>query len=349
MSVKSTTSSPAAPHVWAETEVDDLLRRKTIEVIQQITAAHQTNTNLNTGIHYPYNYANALRAGNKLDRLKLFVNSGNSFHGYASPNHFSTLPDKESPSGKQSMTFVVKEGVAPSVALHKLQEGLSVLGCGEVCQVAQYRAVEEVLGTDKFNVLFASDSPTPLMISPKNPKNPIGKLRNYIYNQEATLEEVRKGDHVYFHNAGSYGEKNPVGPARGYNAICVDEAGNSSKFIALGWSSGGLDHTQLKEVVRSEYNVSPQNVEGVLHPTIIKALNLQEQSPLAQKQLTPQEFLAEGGGRMLLVSELHTQRITALANSTLGQARALLDSYTPQKAKRIVLSRIENPDGKKED
>ena len=166
-----------------------------------------------------------------------------------------------------------------------------------------------------------------------------------IRDQDATLSEVRKGDHVYFHNASSYGEKHPVGPSRGYNAICIDEAGESSRFTALGWSSAGLDHTQLKEVIRSEYNVSPQTVAGVLHPTIIKALNLEEPSPFAQRQLTSQEFLEEGGGRMLLLSELHTQRITALANSTLGQARTLLDSYAPRKAKRIVLSRTENRGG----
>ena len=47
------------------------------------------------------------------------------------------------------------------LALKAIRAGISLIGCGEVCQIAQYATLEEVLGTSKFDALFAADSPTP--------------------------------------------------------------------------------------------------------------------------------------------------------------------------------------------
>ena len=100
--------------------------------------------------------------------------------GGSIPKHFQLVSDRDSPSGKKVAGFVLKEGVLPNDALHAIEDGLSLFGCAEVCQIAQYAAIEDVLGTSKFNALFAADSSTPLMIGSTLPNNPISRLRLYL-------------------------------------------------------------------------------------------------------------------------------------------------------------------------
>lgn len=329
-----------APHVWTEIEVDRRLTNKVIEVMQNITRVNMSAANLDVGVHYPVSYLKALESaeGDKWQsRLKTFKDYGMSYHGYASPNHFKMVPDSDSPSGKKIMTFVLKPGVQASEALEKLENGLSILGCGETCQVAQYKAILDVLGAEKFDALFAAEGSTPLIISGTHPKNPISKLRNYIYKKEASLGDVRRGELVYFHNASSYQDKHQIGVSQGYNSICIHEAGESSKFTGLGWPADGLNHEQIKEVMRSKYNFEPFNVREVLSEKIWKQLPKPDKK-LQNKQITPAQFAKEGGGKILLVCQLDTKRITALANSTLAEARALLDSYTVSIRPRVVLA-----------
>jgi len=338
MSVSSVNAG--SPHVWTEVEVEGRLTNKVIEVMQNIARLNMSNTNLDAGVHYPLPYVKALQDSDSeknQERLKTFKEYGMSYHGYASPKHFKMVADPESPSGKQVLTFVLKPGVLASKALEKLESGLSVLGCGETCQVAQYRAILDVLGAEKFDALFAEDGPTPLIVSGTHPKNPISKLRNYICKKEANLDEVRRGDLVYFYNAASYQEKHQFGASQGYNSICMHEAGGSSRFTGLGWPSEGLNHGQIQKVMRSKYNADPANPREVLSEKIWKKLP-KTRPDFQERQITPAEFTKEGGGKIQLVCQLDTKRITALANSTLADARRLLDSYNVSIRPRIVLA-----------
>jgi hypothetical protein len=339
LSVES--STPLAPHVWTSTEVDERLTNKVIEVMQNITRMNQSNTNLDVGVYYPLPYVQALRASQEPKfqaRLNTFIEHGMAYHGYASPTYFKMVPQLDSPSGKQVMTFVLKPNVSASEALKNLQAGLSVLGCGETCQVAQYTAILDVLGPEKFDALFAADSPTPLIISGIHSKNPISKLRNYICQEKATLHDVKRGDLIYFFNASSYQDKHLIGSSQGHNSICLqEEGGDASRFGGLGWPADGLNYPQIQELMRSKYNADPVNVQKYLSAKILKNLPKQRLD-LAGKQISPANFKKEGGGKIQVVCQLDALRITALANSTIAEARRLLDSYPVVCTKqRVVL------------
>jgi hypothetical protein len=326
-------------------EVESRLNNKAIEVIQAIVGDNESRKNLfkkniqllASGIHYDCDYYNALLETNQNERLAFFKERNSFFHGYASPKHFKMINDN-TPSGKKVYSFVLMDGVLPSEALRVMKEGLSFIGCGEVCQVAQYSAILDVLGTEKFNALFASDSSTPLIIGrPQN--NPISRLRYYF--MEENPSEVKKGDLVYITNAGSYPYKHYRGIARGFNAICVDNTKGSEKFTSLGLSPEGMTRDQIVDVLIAEYNKPAQPLAGLTERTkelllkLIGRNSILMAEKLANMQITLERFKQENGGTYTLVCELDAKRIAALANGTMEQARKLLASYPIQEGTRV--------------
>lgn len=321
-------------------EVRDRLNSETVRVMRDITTDSERRksygrdpTLLKGGIFYPEDYFNALTGAAAKDRLDWFVKRNSFFHGYACHKHFDMLPNPDSPSGVQNQCYVLKQGILPSKALNAIKIGPSLLDCGSVCQIAYYSAVEKVLGSERFNALFARGTGTPLMISTKRLDNPIFKLRS-TFNKEAPPEsEITQGVLVYIKNVEQYLSKHPLGDASGYNAICVNPTIGSQTFLAFGFPAE-LTHAQIQERLISDCNSPFTRFDSIPKGIMEKLTQTPEGRQLFESanyykntQISKQQFTEFGGGKMTSQYALNAERITALANSTLPQARKLLDSY----------------------
>lgn len=315
-------------------EVRGRLQNISVEILAEITRdnAHRMDgfTNdiqlLSQGVFYLTDYFKSLKEKNQTNRINHFRDRNVFFHGYTSPNHFTLADQATSPSGKKVANFVLKNGVLPSEALDAMKNGLSLLGCGEVCQIAQYGALQDVLGTEKFNALFASNSPTPLMIGSQLPTNPISRFRLYLMQENPST--LQKGDVVFIQNATTYASKHVTGHAHAFNVLCAENTPGSEKYIGLGLPPEGLTHDQINALLLCEFNLPPDSFERWSAPirsffsgVIVKSMEWKD------AQLTPESFKELGGGKSLLACALDAERITALANSTLAEARKLLDGY----------------------
>jgi len=69
--------------------------------------------------------------------------------GYANTEYFEK-------TGR--FTFKLKEGISASKAIDALIDGPSVLDCGNATQLAYYKAILGVIGSEKFDKFFAEDS-----------------------------------------------------------------------------------------------------------------------------------------------------------------------------------------------
>lgn len=343
------THSRTAPLTLSE--VHTRLQDKTVEIIQDITSdninrkGYKENLQLLAkGISYPIDYFNALTETRQQQRIDFFRDRNNFYHGFASAKHFEMIPDNATHSGKKVGCFILKNGVLPSEALKALREGLSLVGCAEVCQIAQYGAIEDILGTEKFNMLFAANSQTPLIIGSTEPRNPISRLRIYLLKENPSPSEIKKGDLVRIANAPLYFSKHLIiGPCQAYNSICVDDTIGSQKFTALGTAPNGLTHNQMKEVLLADFNTSPNSLDYLSRGTHQKLMQhigaegIATAKSMENLQLTPAEFEAQGGGTISITCELDAKRITALANASLKAARNLFDSYDVRKGSRLLI------------
>ena len=208
---------------------------------------------LSKGVFYPPDYYNLLSQSSDPSapaRLKWFKDRDYFYHSYLSHKHFEMLPaEKNRDAGSCSkyveQSFLLMEGVAPSAAITAAKQGISVVGCGEVCQIAQYAALLSVLGP-KTDSLFAAASKTRLIIDTYFCVNPLNLLRYRIAKENPDPSEISLGDQIYIYNASSYPSKNPRGLCTGYNAICTNVTTESKKFTALGLPAAGLTHAEIE-------------------------------------------------------------------------------------------------------
>jgi hypothetical protein len=213
---------------------------------------------------------------------------------------FSLIEDSTYPTGYQG-GFILKKGKSPSEALETIRKGLTLTGCGEVCQIAHYEALLSVLGKEKFNALFAADSPTPLRIDAVNMKNPIYRL---FQNTKIDGKPIEKGTQYHFTNSRLYIMKHPTGEARGINVLCVDDTPGKEKFIGLGLDPKGETSAQIAKRLFEEYNKSPIAFELVSRDLKIKLLRRYTPEVLAyMKKLgfciyqRLEDFNGDGGGK----------------------------------------------------
>lgn len=334
--------STPKPSVRLFEEVRTQLIEKTIQTMQQITADTlarkegylQNPEKLTRGIYYPYDYFTALGKTSQTSKAEQLQNEDLFFHGHAPTDFFELSSDNESLSGKRVCTFVLKKGVLPGAALKAIREGLSILGCGETCQIAQWTAVQDILGDQKFNALFAAGTKTPLIIGSRLSTNPISVLRNYLKEKLTPSTRLKKGDHVFLNNI-SYHHKHPLGPAVGFNLICVDDTPGSEKFCGLGLPPEGVTWAELFQQLVSDYNAPPCHL-GMLSERTKRAY-LKAMGPEARKQaetlkeamITIDDFTTHPR-EIEILDELNAKLVTLLANSTLEKGRDLLDSLKPK-------------------
>src|ERR1700722_7978865 len=338
--------------IYNVSEIHTRLVNKSVEEILKISAdnvrrkdvCEETDGLLEQGVYNPTEYYFLLESKNKITRLEELKEVDAYFHGYASPDHFDMVPENESVTMKKVCTFVVKKGALPSDAVHAMKKGLSLIGCGEACQLAQYLAIEDVWKPEKFNFLLSADSTTPLVIGSRLPQNPLSRLRNYMKMPiSPDSPAIEKADHIYVTNANTYLDKQITGSSKGYNVFCIDKTIGSQKFTTLGLPPGAT-HRKIEDICISKYNSLYRSMETWSENTFneVCAQLTPETFDRAQEMMLTQidykEFKAQNGGSMMIVGELDANRITAIANASLEKARQLFDGYDVRSGPRIAIS-----------
>lgn len=290
---------------------------------------------LSGGIFYPRDYFVALKARKQKERLAYFLQHDSFYNGYLSPKYFRIEENPQTASGKRPCAFILKEKADAVEALQSIRKGLSLIGCGEVCQVAHYEAILDIIGPEKFRVLFAGDSSTSLKLGLAS-NNPIGRLRTYFMKESPKPLQLKKGDQVYIAGFPRYFEKHVIGACSGYNTICYHGSGKT--FMALGLSSKGETLTQVNESLIRGYNIpisyfeylSQKTKQTLVRQLGAQKLSISEKNKEAQISMT--EYQAAGGGKVTLICQLDYEKVTKLANATLDEARVLLNGF---KAERL--------------
>lgn len=294
---------------------------------------------LSGGIFYPEEYFHALKEAGLEDRIEELRNLDAFFYGYAPPESFELLDVAKRTSG--CGLFVLKKGVLPSVALDKMAHGLSLMECRGVCDLVRYLAIKEVLGNEKFDLLFSSDSPFSLTIGFGTWKDPLNFLVEWINAEIPDPETIERGDLVYFRNLPYYPLKHRLGMAQGFNTFCIDETVSSQKFAALGLESEGLNPKQIFITLLDELNRTKdtclEHISDKTKAAYNRALyiaSLSSCSPIqyepSDRHVTWAEFSSINSKNWSLRCRLDVEKITALANSTVEEAKSLLHTYWSQ-------------------
>ena len=291
---------------------------------------------LSGGIFYPEEYFHALKEAGLEDRIEELRNLDAFFYGYAPSESFELLDVAQRTSG--CGLFVLNKGVLPSVALDKMAQGLTLMECRGVCDLVRYLAIKEVLGNEKFDLLFSSDSPFPLTIGFATWKDPLNFLVEWIKADIPDPQTIQRGDLVYFRNSPNYRLTHPYGMAQGFNTFCIDETISTQKFAALGLESQGLNPKQIFITLLDELNrTKDTDLEHILEKTkeaFNRALYIASltshapvQSEPSDRHVTWAEFSSINSKNWSLRCRLDVEKITALANSTVEEAKSLFQTY----------------------
>ncbi len=280
--------------------------------------AGQGAANLSKGLFYPRIYYEKLLEGGKKNEKRLnWLRDKHAFSAaYVSPQHFSRIFEKPLP-------VKVSAGVLPSNAIKAAKVGLSLFGCVECCQLAQWLAVETFLGKDRFNAVFASDL-TSALIFGAHQKNPLHTL---TLSNSKTLQRAQI---IHIFNSRLYIPKNPLGEWCGFQLICIDATPGHTRFIGFGIPSQGLVYQEIIDLLLNEYNKPPANIDHLQSETASMVQRTKEyvsSLSLRDHTITMDEFKSTGGGQTTIISEFNLQRLEQLRDCPIEEALTLMAAW----------------------
>ncbi len=292
-----------------------------VEAIRDIAADSETRKGymnrpsfLDSGIFYTQDYFQALKQLHRLHSLEELINKHALTHGKVSTAHFNTVYDHKNPIKKSPYRFVLKSGVTPSAALQTLLEGFNLLECASVAQIAYYIAVQNLLGIEKFDILFGSESSYPFRIG-QQPKHPLDVLKKHYIESSEKRAPLKRGDLVYFKNVIKYRLKHPFGHASGFNVICVDDTIGAERFVGLGLPPEGVTREEMQVLLLEEYNKPPVSEEFFSEElNERRGILMRESNALAGDVLSMEGFLSSRG--------LAEEKICCLNASFIAQLEA---------------------------
>lgn len=299
---------------------------------------------LGKGIWYPIDYCRGLEKFGQKTRFEWMIRTGATFHGMM-PATFASVEDSFLPTKKKLYDFRITKEATPSAALEAIKNSPCILGCGEVRDLAVYQSLKDLLREQKFDLLFASNSATPLQIGGGN-ENPFRRLFKRVEVRSAA--SLEPGDFCHFSNIQQYIAKHPFGHARGYNVMYKEATQEGPKFLALGLKAEGCLAADVEKALLDGFN-QPQESERFFNPSILshvygKTLLQNEEKSKAfvasfsDLTLTQEEFdelpnrLAHGGGRaerrlLLSVERPDLDKIERLSNASLSDIRKVFDRF----------------------
>jgi hypothetical protein len=344
LSPAKTVSTPP-PSVDLE-KIESILVDTAIRTIQEMVEESQTRlqkyktdpTFFSRGTYYPKDYASALGNLPVKDpllekRLINWLNEGTFVDGYMAPDYFDKMANPKKLTGFES-TFILRKGKSPSEALEATRNGLNLLDCTKVCIIAYLIALKTLLGDQKFDVLFAADSLTPLTIS--------NRLSPYEHLLQLRIgdKEPKRGSIFLFLNYEKYLCKHIDGAGAAYTVICIDDSKAAPKYTTLGLDSRGVTPKQILMQMLEDYNSNPSNLDTLGENLKKKKIALtpdqekQETASLKEHTLKEEEILTLEERFCHHSRQFRSDRIAILQKATLEQARKLVDFWALQ-VKRI--------------
>jgi hypothetical protein len=306
---------------------------------QDLTVEERTEL-LSKGIWYPKDYCSALEKWGFNQRLDWLVQKGRSYHGWV-PKTFTHVVDKSYPLGKKTAEFQIAQGVVPSEALASLGSSPCILDCGSVISLAAYRALKDVLGEEKFNVLVASYSKTPLQIA----YLPMRKLL-FKHVQLKSSRELQPGDICHITNIELIGCKKPFSHAMGYNLVCKSNR-EQPELLGFGLPAENTFVQNVEQDLLDAYN-DPSDPEQFIASSVRDAVyktSLKQDvskskalvDSLKTKTLTKEQFkklpnrvLFDGqpmeGRLYLIVNTPDLEKIQRLVDASLKDVRKIWES-----------------------
>jgi hypothetical protein len=322
----------------------DQLAEVALATLKKIAEDHQQRMQgyskdvklLEKGMFYPNDYYKALKQMKQEKRLQWMIEKGHLFHGLASSEFFDPILNPSLATGRELSAFQLKKGKSPSDALEALQTRLTLIGCGEVCQVAYYKAFQHVLGKEKFDAIFAASSSTPLQIGFKNTKDSWGLL---VKEEISMIPNTKKGQIVHIPNIPTYKIKHINGEAAGFNLLCCEDIKTGQeKFLGFGIPPTGMSTGEISNLLLQEYNATPIGMAMVTQEVAKKIL--ENSHPLFsaqqyQKIISQYEnhkidlpmFKSQLGGLLHTIADFNTDRIMQLAKSNIDEATKLFKSW----------------------
>lgn len=202
---------------------------------------------LDQGIWYPEEYYKALQKCNKTARLEwMKENDCQRFRRCSLSTHsFSRL----SPTA-----FRIKDAILPSAALASIGKQVNLLDCSSIYTLAFFRALEEFIGVQKFNHLFAWDSSTPFTFAADMHYSAASFLFDPV--DIGNLDDLQSGDKGYFSNIPSYEERQPFGHAAGYSVLYNTNL-QPHPFLGFGLSPKGESKEGVEHALFTSHNQDP--------------------------------------------------------------------------------------------
>lgn len=287
----------------------DRLGEATSQWMQRMS--NKDPNNMREGIWYPNEHF--LKSKKMDQKLFEFLNKKAAYiRGYLNKKYFDYINDKGPNSnnvfnGKRIMHFLLKKEAEPSVALNSFLEGLFIVDCGVAVQIARYGALLELLGKDKFNILFGNSSKGQRMnlgyliddeLQPmqyfvnfttsamksglyeqingkKAPKDLVGTIGN---------RPVNVGQIVEFKGVVTHKYKHPWSADGGYNVVCTDSTPGHQLYMALGFEKPKTEEEIIQLLINS-YNRQPtwEDKPEDLKDSLNQALSLQYANSIVSK------------------------------------------------------------------
>ena len=159
-------------------------------------------------------------------------------------------------------TFELKDGKSAAAAVNVLMAGPSVLDCGNATQLAYYKAILDVVGSEKFDALFSGDT-LRLKITQNgitDSESPISYFSEYTSASKKRLtgkigkRPLNIGEECHFKGLKFYANKHPTGFAGGWTVIYVgDNQLGEQLFVAHGFESS-ITEREINRLLVELYN-----------------------------------------------------------------------------------------------
>ena len=230
------------------------LQKIVLDANNRVDRASSHPESLNGGIWYGAEYYRTLLSATRQNSIDERLQNG-FFQGLAPLEVISPLKDEKSPTGYSPFTFLLNKGIPPSYALSKIEEGLSFLDCSTVVMLGIYKALFVFLGEEKFDTLFASNSPFPFRLSAN--ASPLSKI--VVHKKIESEDEVQIGDICYFSNIKEYVAKHPLGESRGDHVVCLSKS--PKLYTGFGLPHLGVDKNGVERQLFECYNRDPLDLQ----------------------------------------------------------------------------------------
>lgn len=339
----NSSSAASTPHTFdTNSIVKQLVKTSTAAIARisfnlwyRMTHYKENKMLLTQGIFYGNQYFEALNNLGKptdIARKQSMIQAGFFYHGKTVTDFFEPIRAAHCPGGILATQFKLKSGVKPSAAIKALHSGLSFLGCGEACQISYLEAILELIGSKKFDVLFASESLQPLIIG--FPSRIASDMFSCFIQQLSPSASIEEGDIIYISNVTNYCTKHINGESAGYFCIYTRDG-----FKGLGLNPEGMTQQQIATQLRKEYNDRPIGGAAItpqLNEEILKAYSaqdLQRSFALNNHTLTEDQFSKAQGGKIVAIFRFNFKRINQLFESSMSDLENLIFSWAENKDK----------------